>query len=59
MRTLNFEQMENVNGGYFDVCGIANGVGGLGVIGLGLGLTTGGVGVAVIYGCATYALLCC
>ena len=57
MKKLEVIQMENVQGG--DVCDIAAGVGGLGLIGLAMGFTTGGFGLAVIYGCATYAVLFC
>jgi hypothetical protein len=58
MKTLNFEQMETINGGSLNVCAIATGVGGFGLLGLAFGLSTGGIGLAVIGACAATAVLC-
>ena len=55
MKKMNLDQMEQIQGG---VCGVARGIAGLGAVGLMLGLTTGGLGMAVICACAAYSSFC-
>ena len=58
MEKLSFDQMESINGG-IDWCYVAGGIAACGWVGLALGATTGGLGMAVICSCTVYAALFC
>jgi hypothetical protein len=57
MKTLDFEQMEQVNGG-LNMCAVCEGVAGLGALGLLLGGTMGPIGTGVYAAFCAGAVYC-
>lgn len=58
MKTLNYEQMASVDGGRINWCAVAEGVTGLGGVGLLLGLTMGPIALAAYATIAVAATGC-
>lgn len=57
MKTLSFEQMEQVNGGV-NWCAVSTGVAGFGGLGLTLGASMGPIGLFAFAGFVTHATMC-